>query len=609
MCGIVGAVAKRDVGEILLEGLKRLEYRGYDSAGIAIIDPNHALKRLRTKGKVNTLCELYQKTPLEGYVGIAHTRWATHGAPAEHNAHPLQSGEIIALIHNGIIENYQELREQLILDGYVFTSQTDTEVIAHLIHQHFGQTGHFLTAVRNAIKQLKGAFALAIINAKEPSKIIGVRFGSPLVVGLGFGENFLASDMLALLPVTQKGIYLEDGDIVELSTSAIKIYDQEGESVERKVCISKLDPASVSLGPYRHFMQKEIFEQADIFQETLEGRLSQDKILIESFGPKAHALFNQVESVQIVGCGTSFHAGLVAKHWIENLVNIPCQVDIASEFRYRKILVPANTLFVTISQSGETADTLAALRKAKTLSYLTTLTVCNASESSLVRESELIFITRAGTEIGVAATKTFTAQLTSLLILALGLAQSNLEKKSRLDYLKQLRKLPELATEILKKTDPHIKKLAKLFADKEHTLFLGRGTHYPIALEGALKLKEISYIHAEAYPAGELKHGPLALVDKNMPVIAISPSDELADKLRSNLEEVLAREGQLILFADKLSGMKGDVVTWIPMPKIDPLIAPILYTIPLQLLAYYVAVIKGTDVDHPRNLAKSVTVE
>lgn len=609
MCGIIGAIAERHVGDILLEGLRRLEYRGYDSAGLAIIDDQGKLARCRAVGKVEKLVKSYEKKPLLGKIGIAHTRWATHGEPSERNAHPIFSGRHIALVHNGIIENHESLRQRLQKDGYSFETDTDTEIIAHLVHQCY-QSGHrFLTAVRQAVKQLKGAFALAILNADEPDHLIVARFGSPLVIGLGIGENFVASDVLALLPVTQTFIYLEEGDVADISRDKAKIYDKQGKIVKRPEHVSqRIQENPLTRGNYRHFMLKEIFEQASTIEATLEDRITATQIPLEVFGFQAPSLFSKVEHIQIVACGTSFHAGLVAKYWIEELAGLSCQVEVASEIRYRKAVVLPNTLFITISQSGETADTLAALKQAKQMNYRSTLAICNVAGSSLVRESDLAFLTRAGIEIGVASTKAFTAQLVALLILTVALADRlSLAKKKHLIHLLEV--LPEKVRKALQ-LEVAIQDLAHSFAEKEHTLFLGRGIQYPIAMEGALKLKEISYIHAEAYPAGELKHGPLALIDKEMPVVAIAPNDDLLEKLKSNLQEVRARGGQLIVFADGEAKIKkAENIQVLEMPKVDRLIAPIVYTIPLQLLAYYVALIKGTDVDRPRNLAKSVTVE
>ena len=610
MCGIVGAVAQRDVGEILLEGLKRLEYRGYDSAGIAIINHHKQLKRLRKPGRIKVLIEEFNKTPLLGSIGICHTRWATHGKPNETNAHPHHSKNEISIVHNGIVENYESLREKLKKAGYKFESETDTEVIAHLIHYYYEKHNHFLKAVKSAIKELKGAYALAILNKNEPDHLIAVRFGSPLVVGVGIGENFVASDSLALLPVTQKCMFLENGDIADIYRNHITIYDEKGKTVQRKIHKTELDLETVGRGKYQHFMLKEIFEQPKVLKDTLEGNISLDKILPEAFGRNAAQLFAQTKKVQIVACGTACYAGCIARYWIEEIANIPCQVEIASEIRYRKAAVTPGTLFVTVSQSGETADTLSALRQSKELPYIGSLTICNSPQSSIVRESDLVFITRAGKEIGVASTKAFTTQLAALFMLSLVLGEEHLSKKQLTYYISALKKLPETVNTALKKLNDPIKELASFFADKKHALFLGRGLEYPIALEGALKLKEIAYVHAEGYPAGELKHGPLSLVDKNMPVIAVAPNDDLLEKLKSNLQEVRARGGQLIVFADSESGIKNDNGTIsIKMPKVEKWLAPIVYVIPLQLLAYYVALIKGTDIDHPRNLAKSVTVE
>lgn len=610
MCGIVGGIAHRNVAAILVEGLKRLEYRGYDSAGIAIINGAAELKRIRTQGKVKELVDALAKSFLPGQIGIGHTRWATHGEPLEHNAHPHVSHQQIAIVHNGIIENYESLKQALIKKDYQFSSDTDTEIIVHLIHDSMQQGGDFMQAVRNTIDQLDGAFALGIIDNKEPQRLIAVRQGSPLVVGLGIDENFIASDHLALLPVAQKFIYLEEGDIAEVSIDGIKIFGRDGVQVERAVQTTELNLDMVEKGKFRHYMQKEIFEQSTVVQDTLEGRLGKTKVLEQTFGENAAAVFDKVKQVQIVACGTSYHAGLVARYWLEEYANLPCSVEVASEIRYRKTVVKDGTLFVTISQSGETADTLAALKQAKQLGYLGSLAICNVPESSLVRESDLVFMTRAGVEIGVASTKAFTTQLTSLLMLTCVLGRRHgMTEDTEAHIVEQLRKLPRLIDKAVE-LDVVINDLAQSFADKQHALFLGRGSQYPVALEGALKLKEISYIHAEAYPAGELKHGPLALVDKDMPVVTVAPNDELLEKLKSNLHEVRARGGELIVFADAASEIPnaaGVLIT--DVPSVDKSIAPIIYTIPLQLLAYHVAVLKGTDVDQPRNLAKSVTVE
>lgn len=610
MCGIVGAIAERDVTKILLAGLKRLEYRGYDSAGVAVIDDKKGLERVRQLGKVSKLEEALEQYPLHGRVGIAHTRWATHGEPAEHNAHPHMSGEEIALVHNGIIENHDALRQKLKNAGFTFTSGTDTEVIVHLIKFHQQSESDFLKAVKKAVDELEGAYALAILSANDPSRLIAVRQGSPLVIGIGIGEHFIASDSLALLPVTQQFVYLNEGDFAEVRLNGFQVFDSELNPVEHKVHKSQLRADATTKGEFRHFMLKEIFEQPRAVSETLEGRLSQKKVLDEIFGLNAKEIFDKTQRVQIVACGTSYHAGLTAKYWLEEVANIPCDVEIASEIRYRKNVVSPNTLFVSISQSGETADTLAALRKAKAnKNYLGSLVICNVPESSLVRESDLVFMTRAGTEIGVASTKAFTTQLVSLLILTVALGRHHgLSEEKEAAIVTNLKALPR-QMEIALEKNKAIDELAKCFIDKNHTIFLGRGIQYPIALEGALKLKEISYIHAEAYPAGELKHGPLALVDKEMPVVTIVPKDELLDKLKSNIEEVRARSGQVIAFVDESIEFEDKAITQLSVPSVDPITAPVLYTVPLQLLAYHVAVLKGTDVDQPRNLAKSVTVE
>ena len=610
MCGIVGATAQRDVGELLLAGLQRLEYRGYDSAGMAIIQPDNTIGRLRTMGKVSELAEAYSKKPLLGNCGIAHTRWATHGEPAEHNAHPHVSHDRIAIVHNGIIENHHHWREQLKKDGYQFTSATDSEVIAHLLHSSLRKTDNIVEALLATVAELHGAFALGILDQQHPDQLYAIRKGSPLVIGLGIGENYLASDQLALLPFTRKFIFLEEGDIAVLSAKSVQIFDSKGKEVERTIHQADASTEIADKGEYRHFMQKEIFEQPKVIADTLEGRISSEHVYPEAFGSKACAVFERVKAVQIVACGTSYHAGLIAKYWLEGLAGIPCQVEIASEYRYRKQVILPDTLFVTISQSGETADTLAALHAAKQKNYCASLAICNVPSSSLVRESDCVLMTRAGVEIGVASTKAFTTQLTALLLLTLALGKHHhLSDEVAKDIVTELAKLPALAEAVLK-SDDQIKQLAPHFADKNHTLFLGRGVHYPVALEGALKLKEISYIHAEAYPAGELKHGPLALVDNDMPVVTIAPNDELLEKLKSNLEEVRARGGQLFVFADQAIDIPMDEhITVMRVPSVSKHIAPIIYTIPLQLLAYHVAVIRGTDVDQPRNLAKSVTVE
>lgn len=611
MCGIVGAVAERNITPILLEGLKRLEYRGYDSAGIAVIDSDGQLMRLRRSGKVAELEQAQQQEPLAGRIGIAHTRWATHGAPCERNAHPHFSSNEIAVVHNGIIENHQALREQLKGLGYLFTSDTDTEVIVHLLHYKLHEMGDLAAALKAAVQELHGAYGLAVVAASQPDRLLAARSGSPLVVGLGLGENFLASDQLALRQVTDRFLYLEEGDIAEIRRDSVRIWDIEGREVQRETLQLQEGAEAADKGEYRHFMLKEIHEQPKVVQRTLEGRLADDQVLVQAFGPQAAELFAKVRNVQIIACGTSFHAGMVARYWLEGLTGIPCQVEVASEFRYRKVAVQPDSLFVTISQSGETADTLAALRNAKGAGYLASLTICNVATSSLVRESDLCLLTNAGPEIGVASTKAFTTQLVGLLLLtlALGRSQQRLAPGLEAELVGELRRLPSRLGEVLG-MEKAVEKVAELFAEKHHTLFLGRGVQYPVAMEGALKLKEISYIHAEAYPAGELKHGPLALVDSDMPVVTVAPNDELLEKLKSNLQEVRARGGQLIVFADEQAGMdKEDGVQVIPMPHVHEVLAPIYYTLPLQLLSYYVAVLRGTDVDQPRNLAKSVTVE
>lgn len=610
MCGIVGAVAERNITAILVEGLKRLEYRGYDSAGVAVYTNDQKLERLRRPGKVSELEQALAETPLVGRLGIAHTRWATHGAPCERNAHPHFSGDL-AVVHNGIIENHEALREQLKSLGYVFTSDTDTEVIAHLLNHKLKDLQDLTVALKATVKELHGAYGLAVISAQQPDRLVAARSGSPLVIGLGLGENFLASDQLALRQVTDRFTYLEEGDIAEIRRDSVQIWDVNGQAVVREAVQYRDGAEAADKGEFRHFMLKEIHEQPSVVQRTLEGRLSQNQVLVQAFGPQAAELFAKVRNVQIVACGTSYHAGMVARYWLEELAGIPCQVEVASEFRYRKVVVQPDTLFVTISQSGETADTLAALRNAKELGFLASLAICNVGISSLVRESDLTLLTQAGREIGVASTKAFTTQLVGLLLLTLSLGQvrGSLAKGVEATLVEELRRLPTRLGEALA-MDSTVEKIAELFAEKNHTLFLGRGAQFPVAMEGALKLKEISYIHAEAYPAGELKHGPLALVDNDMPVVTVAPNNELLEKLKSNLQEVRARGGELIVFADEKAGMtNGEGTHVVQMPHIHDILSPILYTIPLQLLSYYVAVLKGTDVDQPRNLAKSVTVE
>ncbi|MEY3221093.1 MAG: hypothetical protein RIT27_2450 [Pseudomonadota bacterium] len=612
MCGIVGAVAERDVVPILLEGLRRLEYRGYDSAGIAVIDSKQQLQRRRVVGKVKELTFSLQNAPLKATTGISHTRWATHGKPNEINAHPhINTENTLAVVHNGIIENHHELRDRLIKEGAVFVSQTDTEVIGHLIHFYFQQNNDLLAAVKLTLKDLRGAYGIAVIHRQMPDRLIAARLGSPLVIGIGIGEHFIASDVAALIPVTQQVVFLEDGDIVELKRESFTIFNKNDEQIKRKIHISELQADAVERGEYRHYMLKEIFEQPHAISNTLEGRIGNGKIFETAFGVQAPELFEKVENVQIVACGTSYHAGLVAKYWLEGIAKIPCAVEVASEFRYRQPLARKNTLLITISQSGETADTLAALQEAKMLGFSPTLAICNVPESALVRSSDLVFMTRAGPEIGVASTKAFTTQLIGLLLLTIVLARKNgLSETKERQMVEILNKLPFEINKALR-LNKTIEELAEHFANKEHALFLGRGVHYPIAMEGALKLKEISYIHAEAYPAGELKHGPLALVDAEMPVIAVAPNDALQEKLKSNLQEVEARGGQMFIFANHRAIMNNSnaTVEIVELGEIEELISPLIYTIPLQLLAYHVALIKGTDVDQPRNLAKSVTVE
>ena len=611
MCGIVGAIAEREVSQILLEGLKRLEYRGYDSAGIALLnEPQEKVETLKSAGKVDVLVQSAKKKSLRGQVGIAHTRWATHGKPTKVNAHPHCSDKQIAVVHNGIIENYERLRAMLVEKGYKFVSQTDSETIVHLIHfERKGGKVSLLSAVQKAVKQFDGAYGICVADASEPDKLIVARSGSPLVIGVGIGENFVASDPLALGQVTDRFIYLEEGDIAQVTIHGIDIWNGK-RKVKRPVSMVKSSRNDTVKGKYRHYMLKEIYEQPQVIRDTLDGRIAGNKVLENVFGVKAPAVFDKVKHVQIVACGTSFHAGHVAKYWFESIARIPCSVDIASDYRYRDIIVPEGTLFVTVSQSGETADTLAALRFAKKLSYVGHLAICNVATSSLIRESDFGILTMAGQEIGVASTKAFTAQLTLLLILTIVLARrTGLKPKAEADLVSKLDGLPALIKSVLK-LDKEIKKLSRQFSDKHNCLFLGRGIQYPIAKEGALKLKEISYIHAEAYPSGELKHGPLALVDENMPVIAVAPNDDLIEKLRANLAEVSARGGKLYVFADESVHFQGDKnCKVIHVPKSPNILNPIAFTIPLQLLSYYVAVVKGTDVDQPRNLAKSVTVE
>ena len=610
MCGIVAATANRDVVSILIAGLKALEYRGYDSAGIAVLE-NGQIARVRAAGKVREMEALYRAQPIAGHSGIAHTRWATHGVPSTANAHPHVSNGRVAVVHNGIIENHVELREELQAQGYHFTSETDTEVVAHLVDHALSQGVDLLHAVMLVTARLHGAFAIAVMNRDQPGHIVGARRGSPLVAGIGEGEFFLGSDVQALIRQTNRFVYLEEGDIAEISTEGLAIFDASGTPVKRMERISEMATDAVERGEYRHYMLKEIFEQPRAIADTLEGRIADGRILPNIFGVEADALLSKVKHVQIVACGTSYHAGMVARYWLEGIAGLPCSVEVASEYRYRHVVVPAGTLFLAVSQSGETADTLAALRDGKQHDYLGSMAICNVPESSLVRESDLVLMTRAGPEIGVASTKAFTTQLAALALFVIELARINGVADDKYSSLvEELATLPRMITEVLK-LEPQIAKLAERFVPKHHALFLGRGVHYPVALEGALKLKEISYIHAEGYPAGELKHGPLALVDEDMPVIAVAPNNQLLEKLKSNLEEVRARGGELFVFADTDAIVKqnGDRGAVIKVASGGNLIAPAVFTVPLQILAYHVALLRGTDVDQPRNLAKSVTVE
>lgn len=625
MCGIVGGVAERNVLPILLEGLRRLEYRGYDSAGVALLTESAVIERVRALGKIRALeekiaaCSLAQTS---SSLGIAHTRWATHGKPAENNAHPHICNKQIAVVHNGIIENYQTLKAEQLGAGFRFTSETDTEVVAHEVYHWHNTTENLdlLASVQKAIARFEGAYALGVISVKEPGRLIAARKGSPLVIGVGIGEYFIASDVSALLPVTQQFIFLEEGDVADIRRDSLIIYDAAGQQVERVIKQSSLSMHAVELGEHQHYMHKEIFEQPRAVLDTLEGRISQDQVLVEAFGVNAESVFAQIKRVQIVACGTSYHAGLVAKYWLEDILGLPCVVEVASEYRYRNPVVEADTLFVAVSQSGETADTLSALQQIKLNArkklglYVPALTICNVAESSLTRESDLVFLTHAGPEIGVASTKAFTTQLVALalLLLAIGKVQKRLEPAQEQRIISGLQRLPGLINHALNQ-EPLIKKLAEQFIDKRSALFLGRGAMYPIAMEGALKLKEISYIHAEAYPAGELKHGPLALIDEHLPVIVVAPNNSLLEKLKSNLQEVRARGGNMIVFEDNAANLAQhsepgmQVVQTIT--SVGRITAPIVFNVALQLLAYHVALIKGTDVDQPRNLAKSVTVE
>ncbi|MBW3141727.1 glutamine--fructose-6-phosphate transaminase (isomerizing) [Ferrimonas balearica] len=610
MCGIVGAVAQRDVAEILVEGLKRLEYRGYDSAGVAVLNGEGEMGRLRRLGKVQELATALEQTPLAGGTGIAHTRWATHGEPSERNAHPHVSSDNIAVVHNGIIENHVALRTMLQGLGYVFSSDTDTEVIAHLVHHERKSHDSLLAAVQATVKQLEGAYGTVVMDCRDPERLVVARSGSPLVVGYGLGEHFIASDQLALLPVTRRFAFLEEGDVAEITRRDVTIYDLNGERVQREINESEVSHDAGDKGHYRHYMMKEIYEQPTALQRTLEGRLANGKVALDAFGDNAAELLAQVKHVQIIACGTSYHAGMVARYWLEQHAGVSCNVEIASEFRYRKSHVFPNSLLVTISQSGETADTLAALRLAKEMGYMASLTICNVPGSSLVRESDMAYMMKAGAEIGVASTKAFTVQLAALLMLTGAIGVHNgMTEQTIGELVSALQALPSKVEQALSLNDA-IEALAEDFADKHHALFLGRGDQYPIAMEGALKLKEISYIHAEAYASGELKHGPLALIDADMPVIVVAPNNELLEKLKSNVEEVRARGGLMYVFADVDAHFASDdTMKVIPVPHCNEFIAPIIYTLPLQLLSYYVALIKGTDVDQPRNLAKSVTVE
>ena len=610
MCGIIGVTSEDRVVEKLINGLLRQEYRGYDSSGLAVFGKDsNQVQLVKRAGKVSELQNAIKEVPMTGTTGIAHTRWATHGIPTEKNAHPHHSREEVYVVHNGIIENHQELRTTLKALDYDFESETDTEVIAHLIHAKLGNSVSLAEAVKEAVKDLKGTYALGAIHIKEPQVIVAARKGSPLVLGLGQGENLIASDQLAIADYTDKFIFLEEGDLVEITPDKAILWDENNLEVERPVVVEKALGETINKGEYRHFMLKEIFEQPIKIKELLEGQLTESGVQQETFGPMAPEIFEKVEAVQIVACGTSYHAGLVARHWLEGLAGLPCSVEVASEFRYRNKVVAPNTLFVSISQSGETADTLACLRFSKDAGYLARLGICNVPTSSLSRESDLVFLTRAGPEIGVASTKAFTTQLIGLLMLTLALGRNHgLSATAEGRINEALRAVPDSLNAVMK-LEPLIIKMAEVFDHKEHALFLGRGIHYPIAMEGALKLKEISYIHAEAYPAGELKHGPLALIDSEMPVIAVAPNDDLLDKLKSNLQEVKARGGELYVFGHSHESHEGTVTQFIELPEMPELIAPIIYTIPLQLLSYHVAILKGTDIDQPRNLAKSVTVE
>lgn len=610
MCGIVGAIAERNIVPILVEGLRRLEYRGYDSAGVAVLDDAKDIGLRRAVGKVAGLEAKIDANPLNGNLGVAHTRWATHGAVTEANAHPHLSSNRVAVIHNGIIENFQPIKEELVAKGYEFKSETDTEAAAHLVHHYLEEGNDLLEAVRKSVARFQGAYALLVFDAEDPDRFVVSRVASPLVIGLGIGENFVASGVPALLPVTQRFIYLEQGDIAEIRRESVRIFDTNGDEIEREIHETQWSTDSAEKGPYKHFMLKEIFEQPSALANTLYGRIENQRVVPDSLGPRAAEILQEVENIHIIACGTSYHAGCVGKYWLESIAGVPCQVEIASEYRYRKVVVPPKTLFVTLSQSGETADTLEALRISKEAGYLGSLTICNSAHSSMVRESDLTMMTQAGPEIGVASTKAFTTQLLSVLLVTLMLSRHRgMTEEREAELVPHILHTAAAVEEALAMNDA-LQEVAEDFAEKNHTLFLGRGPMWPIAMEGALKLKEISYIHAEAYAAGELKHGPLALIDEEMPVVVVAPNNELLDKLKSNVQVVRARGGQIYVFADKQTGLEDEPgIKVIPMPHADRLIAPIVYTVPLQLLSYHVAVLKGTDVDQPRNLAKSVTVE
>jgi glucosamine--fructose-6-phosphate aminotransferase (isomerizing) len=611
MCGIVGAVAQQNVIPVLLEGLRRLEYRGYDSAGVAVQTEQAKLERVRTVGKVATLVRALEVTPISGLTGIAHTRWATHGQPSEQNAHPHLCHERVALVHNGIIENHDQLREKQKLAGYRFTSQTDTEVIVHQIHHYLDQGQDLLLAVQSTVADLEGAFALGVISRDEPGRLIAARRGSPLVIGLGEGSILIASDVAALVTEARQFVYLEDGDVADINRAGMTLYEASGAVIQRPLHTSTVTASATDKGEYAHYMLKEIFEQPRAIADTLEGRIASNRVLEAALGAGAAGILDTVAGVHIIACGTSYHAGMVGRYWLESIAGVPCSVEVASEFRYRHPVVRKNSLIVTLSQSGETADTLAGLREARRLGYGQSLSICNVPESSLVRESDLVLMTHAGPEIGVASTKAFTTQLVAMLLLTIILGRrQGMSAETEACLVNELRSVPAKVEHALTLNE-HIRDLAhEHFGDKQNALFLGRGAQFPVAMEGALKLKEISYIHAEAYPAGELKHGPLALVDASMPVVVVAPNNELLEKLKSNMQEVRARGGELIVFADVNVGMTSSPgVTVLPVAPTEDSIAPIVFSVPLQLLAYHVAALKGTDIDQPRNLAKSVTVE